>query len=96
MADRGFDIDEDLGLIGARFNMPPFSKGKEQFTEYELVETRRIAYLRIHVERAKISISFTDHFHYHSEYRKSSLFHLCCANKFLSTSVQLICVDIAA
>ena len=52
MADRGFDIEEDLALIGARLNIPPFLKGKHQLSECELVETRRITSLRIHVERA--------------------------------------------
>lgn len=52
MADRGFDIEEDLLLIGATLNMPPFLRGKSQLSEEELVQTRRIASLRIHVERA--------------------------------------------
>ena len=52
MADRGFDIEEDLALIGVRLNIPPFLKGKHQLSECELVETRRIASLRIQVERA--------------------------------------------
>lgn len=52
MADRGFDIEEDLDLLGVRLNMPPFLKGKKQLDERELVETRRIATLRIHVEWA--------------------------------------------
>ena len=33
-------------------NIPPFMKGKKQLNEEELVENRRIATLRIHVERA--------------------------------------------
>lgn len=47
MADRGFDIEEDLALVD-------FLKGKQQLSECELVETRCIASLRIHVhvERA--------------------------------------------
>ena len=32
--------------------MPPFLKGKQQLDAAELVETRTIASLRIHVERA--------------------------------------------
>ena len=52
MADRGFDIEEDLALLGIRLNIPPFLKGKKQLDAKELVETRRIASLRIHVERA--------------------------------------------
>jgi hypothetical protein len=52
MADRGFDIQDDLTPIGVRVNIPPFMKGKEQLDANEMVETRRIASLRIHVERA--------------------------------------------
>jgi len=52
MADRGFDIQEDLALLGVGLNIPPFLKGKLQLSESELVETRRIASIRIHVERA--------------------------------------------
>ena len=42
MADRGFDIEEDLALLGVRLNIPPFLRGKEQLSAQELVETRRI------------------------------------------------------
>uniref|UniRef100_A0A1X7U9Z1 DDE Tnp4 domain-containing protein n=1 Tax=Amphimedon queenslandica TaxID=400682 RepID=A0A1X7U9Z1_AMPQE len=38
MADRGFDIEEDLALIGVRLNIPPFLKGWKQVLEKELVE----------------------------------------------------------
>ena len=52
MADRGFDIEEDLILRGVHLNIPPFLQGKQQFSQEELITTRRIASLRIHVERA--------------------------------------------
>ena len=52
MADRGFEIQDDLAPLGVKLNIPPFLKGKGQFEEDELVETRRIAKFRIHVERA--------------------------------------------
>lgn len=51
MADRGFNIADILDVRGMKLNAPPRKSG-EQFTESELVETRRIASLRIHVERA--------------------------------------------
>ena len=50
MADRGFNIQDDLTPLGVRVNIPPFLRGKEQLEPNE--ETRRIAFLRIHVERA--------------------------------------------
>ena len=52
MADRGFDIEEDLMLRGVSLNIPLFLRGKSQLSEKELKVTRRIASLRIHVERA--------------------------------------------
>ena len=52
MADRGFNIQDDLTPLGVKVNIPPFLKGKTQLEPDELVETRRIASLRIHVEHA--------------------------------------------
>ena len=52
MADRGFDIEENLASLGVKLNIPPFLKGRQQLSHRELVETRRIASLRIHVERS--------------------------------------------
>ena len=52
MADRGFDIEADLIPLGVKLNIPPFLKGKTQLSEKEMVETRRIVSVRIHVERA--------------------------------------------
>ena len=47
---KGFTI-ADLTEHGVTLNIPPF-KHDNQFTERELITTRRIASLRIHVERA--------------------------------------------
>ena len=52
MADRGFDIEDDLYARGVKLNIPPFLCGKVQLDCSELIETRQIASLRIHVERA--------------------------------------------
>ena len=52
MADRGFNIQEMLAIKGVKVNLPPFMNESGQFSESELLETRRIASLRIHVERA--------------------------------------------
>ena len=43
MADKGFDIAECLIPLGVKLNIPPFLRGKEQFSHNKLVEVRRIA-----------------------------------------------------
>ena len=52
MADKGFDI-QDL-LVGKKviLNIPPFLRERDQLSLEDEAETRRIASLRIHVERA--------------------------------------------
>ena len=52
MADRGFNIQEMLACKGVEVNIPPFMYESGQFNVRELLETRRIASLRIHVEGA--------------------------------------------
>jgi hypothetical protein len=51
MADRGFNIADLLEQKGVSLNIPP-RKTRSQFDSIELLETRRIASLRIHIERA--------------------------------------------
>ena len=50
-ADRGFAILDDLPK-GVSLNIPAFMNGKDQLSVEEETDTRRIASLRIHVERA--------------------------------------------
>ena len=45
MADRGFDIEEDLPA-NVSLNIPPFSNGKPQLSLKEELQTRRIASVR--------------------------------------------------
>ena len=52
MADRGFTIKDMLMDIGAELNIPPFMEGRQQLPSDEVQEGRRIASVRIHVERA--------------------------------------------
>lgn len=51
LADRGFDIDESVGLMCAEVKIPAFTKGKSQLSPLEIEMTRKIAHNRIHVER---------------------------------------------
>lgn len=51
MADRGFNIDSDLPE-GVKLNIPPFLNGQPQLDLNQENETRQIASVRVHVERA--------------------------------------------
>ena len=51
MADRGFTI-EDILPLGVSLNVPPRMNESRQLTDNERTATRRIASVRIHVERA--------------------------------------------
>ena len=51
LADRGFNIGDDVGLFNARLKIPAFTKGKQQLHPSELESTRGLAAVRIHVER---------------------------------------------
>ena len=51
LADRGFDIQESVGLMCAEVKIPAFTKGKCQMQAKDVEETRKLAHLRIHVER---------------------------------------------
>ena len=52
MADRGFTMQDQLQSIGIKLNVPPFMEGRQQLPPEEVQEGRKIASLRIHVERA--------------------------------------------
>ena len=51
MADRGFTIKDTLKEMNIELNIPPFLQDRQQLTAGE-VEGRKIASVRIHVERA--------------------------------------------
>ena len=48
--DRGFTIEEDLALYGARLEVPSFTSGKKQLSMQEGEESKRLSKVRIHVE----------------------------------------------
>lgn len=51
MADRGFTVKDLLSEIGVELNIPPFMERRRQLPAEEVQEGRKIASLRIHVER---------------------------------------------
>ena len=52
MADRGFTIKDMLEKLKIELNIPPFLEGKQQLPPEDIQSGRKIASLRIHVERA--------------------------------------------
>ena len=52
LADRRFDITEDLALHGSTLAIPPFTKGKKQLSQREVETARELSRVRIHIERA--------------------------------------------
>ena len=51
LADRGFNIVDDLAIRGAKLEIPSFTKGKKQLSRMEVEISRQISCVRIHVER---------------------------------------------
>ena len=51
IADRGFNVEDSVGLYAASLKIPAFTRGKLQLSAQEVEETRKIASVRIHVER---------------------------------------------
>eukprot|EP00795_Rhopilema_esculentum_P011150 gene11150-20034_t len=52
LADRGFLVADDIANHNATLVIPAFTKGKVQLSQQEVEESRQIARVRIHVERA--------------------------------------------
>ncbi|KAL3999594.1 NADH dehydrogenase (ubiquinone) 1 alpha/beta subcomplex 1, acyl-carrier protein [Sarotherodon galilaeus] len=51
LADRGFDIRESVALMGATLKIPAFTRGRSQLQAKDVEDTRKLAHVRIHVER---------------------------------------------
>ena len=51
LADRGFTIADDVGLFGAKLEIPAFTRGKKQLTQWEVEYSARLVKVRIHIER---------------------------------------------
>lgn len=52
MADKGFQIQDILAPLGVRLNVPPFLSSNTQMSAHDVILTKKIAHLRIHVERS--------------------------------------------
>ena len=52
MADKGFTIQDMLVPYGVRLNMSPFLQSNSQMPANDVFVTKKIARLRVHVERA--------------------------------------------
>ena len=50
LSDRGFAVQELVGLYCAELKIPEFIRGKSQLEQKSVDETRKIAAMRIHVE----------------------------------------------
>lgn len=51
LADGGFDIADSVGLYCAKLHVPSSTKGKTQLAPQDVEYIRKIANMRIHVER---------------------------------------------
>lgn len=51
MADRGFRLQEDFGMLQCELVVPSFTKGKLQLSAKEVELSRAMSRVRIHVER---------------------------------------------
>ena len=51
LADRGFDVADFVAMLGAFLDIPAFTKGCEQLPPADVEATRKLANVRIHVER---------------------------------------------
>ena len=51
LADRGFNISDDLAIHGATLAIPSFTKNKSQLRQQEVERSQRLSKVRIHVER---------------------------------------------
>ena len=51
LADRGFNVEESVGLHCAEIKVPAYTRGKNQLSSVEIECTRKLFRVRIHVEK---------------------------------------------
>ena len=52
MADKGFDIGDELKKVNLHLNIFPFLANQSAFSEGDVIKTQTIAQHQIHIERA--------------------------------------------
>ena len=88
MADRGFTVKDMLETLGIDLNIPPFLDGRQQLPYEEIEAGRKIASLRIHVERAigrikTYKINQPYHYQWHVSVIRLFVFVLSCPTSTL-------------
>ena len=51
LADRGFTVQDSVGLYCAEVKVPPFTRGKKQLSRSDVDTARQLSRVRIHMER---------------------------------------------
>ena len=51
LADRGFNVHDDIAIKEGKLEIPTFTRGKQQLSREEVEKSRQLARARIHVER---------------------------------------------
>ena len=64
----GFDIAEDLSLVGASLAIPPCTKGKDQLSQSEMEQARELSPVTIDIECAIGRIQITKFYSQHCPY----------------------------
>ncbi len=87
LADRGFTIEDLVREKGAKLIVPPFLKGRKQFTQDEVQETKIIAKARIHIERFNERLKKFKFLqgvvpHYHNPYLSQAVYICSCLVNF--------------
>ena len=49
LADRGFTIEKDVAVYGAKLEIPAFTRGKNQLSQNEVEKSKQLSAVRIHV-----------------------------------------------
>ena len=51
LADRGFNINDDISVHGGTLIIPAFTRGKTQLSQQDVERSKELSKVRVHVER---------------------------------------------